>query len=313
MRPLRVWAQLSQATRERGILLLLGLAFSVLSLSLPVFGAVLALFQAAPAVALFVRHGLLWAVLGLLLTTVPKAAVLSWGLCAESIALSFPPALFLGWAMRRQMQAQRAIIGGLLVATVCAGLFAAMFFIFAGEFPFAVILKTASEPYAPLSEAPFSNAQDFGDLLLTIVPTLLIVEAALSSFCSYLGAKRILEYWQVHTQDLPEFSTLHFPVGLLYLFGFSLVGLYWGTTRDIHWLYAISLNGELLATLAGVLEGLSLLSYVAKQFGAGMRLRAFILVAVILSGILLQFVAFTGLFDMYFDYRRRFQNWRHRG
>ena len=54
------------------------------------------------------------------------------------------------------------------------------------------------------------------------------------------------------------------------------------------------------------LQGFSLLFFAAQRFNVGRVLLIVITIVIVMSGILTQVLAFVGLFDMYFDYRRRF-------
>ena len=60
------------------------------------------------------------------------------------------------------------------------------------------------------------------------------------------------------------------------------------------------------AMLAGGIQGLSLLSVLLGHFRLVRGVRILIYVFVLFNGLLLQIVAFTGLIDMFFDYRKRF-------
>ena len=57
---------------------------------------------------------------------------------------------------------------------------------------------------------------------------------------------------------------------------------------------------------AGVIQGRSLMSYAMDRFRVGKVMRVCLYAFVLLGGVLVQILAFTGLFDMLFDYRRRF-------
>ena len=92
----------------------------------------------------------------------------------------------------------------------------------------------------------------------------------------------------------------------MYLLGFALVGIYWGGSREIQPLYQAAFNLNMVAMGAGVIQGLSLMSYVMDRFRVGKVMRICLYAFVLLGGVLMQILAFTGLFDMLFDYRRRF-------
>jgi hypothetical protein len=92
----------------------------------------------------------------------------------------------------------------------------------------------------------------------------------------------------------------------LYLFGFALVGLYWGGTREIIWLYQISLNANVLAIMAGLLQGLVLVHCLMRHYHVRVVLLTVCYVFILMNPFLAQVVAMTGLIDMIFDYRQRF-------
>ena len=75
---------------------------------------------------------------------------------------------------------------------------------------------------------------------------------------------------------------------------------------EIQPLYQAAFNLNMVAMGAGVIQGLSLMSYVMDRFRVGKVMRICLYAFVLLGGVLMQILAFTGLFDMLFDYRRRF-------
>jgi len=95
------------------------------------------------------------------------------------------------------------------------------------------------------------------------------------------------------------------PIGFSYLFAFSLIGLYWGTTRDITLLYRAALNGYLIATLAGLVQGLSFLQFMMKRYGVASFVRLLVYITILVNGLATQIVTWTGLFDIVFDYRKK--------
>ena len=62
----------------------------------------------------------------------------------------------------------------------------------------------------------------------------------------------------------------------------------------------------MLALMAGLVQGISLLVCLGNHYHVSRLLKGLVILLVLTNGYLLQIVAFTGLFDMAFDYRRRF-------
>ncbi|MBQ2088005.1 MAG: DUF2232 domain-containing protein, partial [Selenomonas sp.] len=71
-------------------------------------------------------------------------------------------------------------------------------------------------------------------------------------------------------------------------------------------LYEISLNANVLAILAGLLQGLVLIHCLLRHYKVIIPLRIVVYVFVIMNPFVAQVTAMTGLIDMLFDYRRRF-------
>ena len=84
--------------------------------------------------------------------------------------------------------------------------------------------------------------------------------------------------------------------------------MYWGSTRELTLLYQASLNFNMLATLAGLIEGASLYEYVVRYYRWSRLVSTLVLIFVVFSSFLMPILVFTGLFDMVFDYRKRY--WR---
>ena len=152
-----------------------------------------------------------------------------------------------------------------------------------------------------------------------IVPLVVIIMGLIDTLISYFAALLILRrlstvpetgnFLRFAKKDdkglLPPFTEWRLPVGVLYLFVLSIIGIYWGTTRDITLLHQVSLNVYLGTILAGLVEGMALLAYAARRFSVPKIWRIALLIVIFCSGLLTMVLAFIGLFDMYFDYRRR--------
>ena len=82
--------------------------------------------------------------------------------------------------------------------------------------------------------------------------------------------------------------------------------MYWGGTRGIDGLYQLAINVNMFATFFGLIQGMSLLQCVLNHFGMSRLMRTVIFIMAFF--VFLQIVAFTGLFDMVFDYRKRFRS-----
>ena len=142
-------------------------------------------------------------------------------------------------------------------------------------------------------------------LLSLLMPTLLLLMALINTIICFYTAKWIFPKIGLYVPEMPPFSQWSFPPAFAYLMVLALLGLYWGETRNLTLLYTVSVNANILALLVGFIQGLSVLSFVADRFKVSKLIRRLIFIIVILNFMLFQIVAFTGLFDMFFNYRNR--------
>ena len=221
------------------------------------------------------------------------------------MVLSFgPTGLMLGYAFRHGWSGAQAF-GTTLVASVAGKLLTfGLLFLLTSVNPlnmqmdvmqqsfdqtFAVYEQMGLDKAAiDASRAQVQEALTYLNLLL---PFIVGVMGLLDAAVAYIIGSRVL-------QRLPQF--------FLYLLGFALVGIYWGGSREIQPLYQAAFNLNMVAMGAGVIQGLSLMSYAMDRFRVGKVMRVCLYAFVLLGGVLVQILAFTGLFDMLFDYRRRF-------
>ena len=143
-------------------------------------------------------------------------------------------------------------------------------------------------------------------LLSMLMPTLLLLMALINTLACFYTAKWIFPKINLSIPDFPPFAEWRFPAAFLYLMVLALLGLYWGGTRNLSILYTVSINANILALFVGFIQGLSLLSFAANRLNVSKVIRRLVFVLLILNFMLFQVVSFTGLFDMFFDYRRRF-------
>ena len=310
--------------QERWALLIMAFLFALAAPFLPVLGVVLLLAWTAPLVVLILRHGYGYALPGVLAAGGFYYAVLGAAGALHTLFLAVPLAFFLGFGLRRQWTAVRLVKGGLavsLLGTIVALFLVALIF---GIDPLAPFLDAVRESYqsfgsAVQSEGNLSPAKvqavekqiaSLIEMVSLLAPTIFIVEAVLAVLLNFFAVGLLLSRIGERMPALPPFREWRFSVYFLFLFGFSLVGLYWGGTRPIELLYEASLNGDIIATFAGLIQGFSLLWYVADHWRIGRFWRWVLVAFAVLSAFMMQLIAFTGLFDMYFDYRRRFSRRR---
>ncbi|WP_295713071.1 YybS family protein [uncultured Mitsuokella sp.] len=304
---------------ESGLLSALTVILAMAAAYLPVIGMVAALVWALPVVVLIVRHGLRWGVMSVLVSGVIMALLLEPMLSLRMVLSFGPTGLMLGYAFRHQWSGAHAF-GMTLVASVAGKLLTfGLLFLVTSVNPlnmqmdvmqqsfdqtFAVYEQMGLDKNAiAASKAQISEAMTYLNLLL---PFIVGVMGLLDAGVAYIVSSRVLRRLGETVPQLPPFAEWRLPQFFLYLLGFALVGIYWGGSREIQPLYQAAFNLNMVAMGAGVIQGLSLMSYVMDRFRVGRVMRMFFYAFVLLGGVLVQILAFTGLFDMLFDYRRRF-------
>ena len=146
------------------------------------------------------------------------------------------------------------------------------------------------------------------EIVAVIMPLIFTFVAAINTLISYKAIKWIFPKIGLGSKiiDLPAFKDWRFPSACLYLLAFSLIGLYWGTTRQILPLYQVSLNVNILTMFIGLFQGMSVVAFFMDWKNISKTIRNIFFIIMFFQLILMEIVAFIGLFDMIFDYRKRF-------
>ena len=286
----------------------------------PVLGNIAALLWPLPIVILVVRHGMRWGIMAVVVSAVVMTALLGPAFSVVTIMTFAFVGLALGAGYQRQWQAAKIFMVGLLVSALSTiGAFAFGFMI-TGIDPTAMFSPEQMEQAyettiafyegmgtdtSRLIEQKDALMQALGALHI-LLPSMVIAAAALVAAMNFFVGGKVLRRLGYPVPGFPPFEEWRLPQVFVYLLGFSLVGLYWGGSRQIELLSNISLNVDMIANFAGCVQGMSLLYCLLKHFKVARSLRVILLCVAFFTAY--QIVAFTGLFDMIFDYRRRFRN-----
>ena len=145
-------------------------------------------------------------------------------------------------------------------------------------------------------------------LLSYLLPFILALMGLINAVTCYLTSKWIFAKLRLKfIEPLPPFAKWKFSKVLLYVAAFSTIGIYWGSTRDWTLLYTISINVQFMAMTMAFVQGLAVLSATADYFNLSKFLRRITFIIIILNMMFITIVAFTGLFDMVFDYRKKME------
>ena len=309
-------------TVEGGLLAALTLILSLAAIYLPIIGTFAEFFCAIPIVVLTVRQGFKFGAAAvavsfvlLLMFTGPILAVrmtLSFGLCGLvfgqclnrglSAVKCFIPMLIMGFFAQIVSVAMLALISGVDIVEEDMKLvresFTQSFAVYESMGVDPQVINQSKEMVEPIVQ-----------LIAVLTPIILFFVALINTVGTYILSMWIFQKLRMKfAEPMPPFTNWRFPVAFLYLAAFSALGLYWGQTRQISVLYFVAFNALVFACLVGLIQGLSLLSFLADRYNVSKFVRRIVFVIVILNLLCLQVVAVTGLFDMIFDYRKHLKN-----
>ena len=305
-------------TVEGGLVIAIAVILGLVSTYVPVIGMFVDFFWALPFAVLSVRLGAQKATYALMATIILLSLFIG-PLLTIRLALSYGlTGLALGFAIQKNFSAIKMFMIMLMVSFT-AQIVAVVLMLFIMDIDFldtqiAMVKESFEQTFsmyeslgvdqAQIDEAR-SQVEPAISLLSLLIPTLLLLMALINTVICFYTAKWIFPKIGLHVPEMPSFSQWSFPPAFAYLMILALLGLYWGETRNLTLLYTVSVNANILALLVGFIQGLSVFSFVADKFDVSKLIRRLVFIIIILNFMLLQIVAFTGLFDMFFDYRRR--------
>lgn len=303
---------------ESSLLVAITVIVALVGVYIPLLGEVAILIWPLPILILEVRHGLKWALLSVLAAGIIMAILIE-PMSAIRLVLGFaPPAIALGYGFRRALPAGQNLLISLVTAVISMLLALGLFLAITGINPFNMELEmmedtfnssiSAYEAMGVPADKVAEMKDNFGQafkLVGMLMPLIIICSGLITTLINYVMGRKVLTRLGYNLPKLPPLDQWRLPVALFYLFGFSLVGIYWGESRNISLLTQISYNAFFLTTCTGFVQGVAILSSLLRNKIS--RWMFWIIIGFIfINGLLAQLLAFVGLFDMIFDYRKRF-------
>mgnify|MGYP003603086735 FL=1 len=306
---------------EGGILAGIAIVMAMLGVYLPLLGIAFIYTWSVPLIVLAVRHDFKWSVLTAVVITILTALLLS-PLTALSLMLIYGIlGIAIGQCIRLNFTPIKTVIISSIVSILSLTLYLSLSFMLTNINPIdeqekfisqvstvAVQVYTEAnvptEKIAEITEATTKMASD----VKMLFPLIIICFGFLSVWLNYKVAGLVLNRLGTFVEPIPSFSNWRFSTLALYIYAFALVGLYWGTTREIYLLKQLSYNIQQLANIIMLLQGLSLCYYLAKKYNLSKMVWSIILILIFLNGFMIQTVAIAGAFDMIIDYRKRINN-----
>ncbi len=304
---------------ESGLLAALTVIMGLASVYVPVLGMVAAVLWPMPVIVLVVRHGLRWGVMASLVAGVLMALLIEPTISLRMVITFAPMSLALGYGFFKGWSAIKILLVSFVVSigSVLVGL--ALVLLMTGINPLDMqmdmlkesmdasinLYKSAGLTEEQLQESVNQMNQAVETIKL-LFPLIIVISGVVVSFMNYWIAARVLKRLGHSVPVLPPFSEWRLPRGVIYLFAFALIGMYWGSSRNISALYQVSLNLNMLATFMGLLQGLAVIFFFINRRTTSTLLKVLTVCIILMNGFLTQVLSFVGIFDMLFDYRRRF-------
>lgn len=308
-----------KALTESSLLTALTVIAALVSVYVPILGIAAALIWPLPVIVIVVRHGLRWGTISTIASTIIMS-ILIMPTIALRMALGFMlPALVLGYGFYAQWSAAKNLLLSLCVSVISMLSALALTFFIMDINPLAAQMDTLKESFdmsISLYETMGISAEELAErkaildqsfkLLELIMPLVLVLSSLIVTILNFALGGMVLRRLGHKVNVLPPFNEWRFPQVFAYIMGFALVGLYWGFTRDIQMLTQVSLNFFFLCFIAGFIQGAALLRAITDKYHIPRVFYYMVVAFIFLSGLPGQVMSFTGIFDMVFDYRKRF-------
>ena len=304
---------------EGGLLAAVTAILGLATTFLPIVGVIVEFFCPIPIVILTVRQGVK---VGLAATFAAFLLTLMFVGPVLAVRLALPFSLcgvVLGQCLRLGFGAVKCFVPTLIMGFAAQIVMLIMFMAVLGVDLIGENMQMIREAFDksfkfyegmgvdPAALAPMKAVvEPIARLIGLLTPVILFFVALINTAGTYVLTKIIFR--KLHMKfaaPLPPFAQWRFPVAVLYTAAFAAIGIYWGEKLSEGGLYFVSMNALLIALIIGFIQGLSLLSFMADKYKISKFVRRMFFVVLILNLFFLQIVAFTGLFDIIFDYRKR--------
>ena len=309
------------AMTESGLLAAVTVVMALIGVYVPLLGTVAILVWPLPILLLIVRHGVRWGIMAVLVAGI-LTALLAEPTISVRLALAFAPGgIALGIGFRRDWGPSRILTVSVFVSMAAKLAALALLFAVTGVEPFSVqfdmmensfddtlsIYRGLGMPEGQIAESREILTQNLA-LIRMLIPLIVVMMGIIDTMINFIVGGMVLRRLGHSVRTLPPFFMWRLSPVFVYIFGFSLVGAYWGATRGIDILYRGSLNLLMLSTFAGLLEGFAVYAHAARHFRWPKILAYAVIFFVMMNSFLVRILAMVGLFDMVFDYRERY--WR---
>lgn len=306
---------------EGGILAAIAIVMALLGVYLPIVGIVFIYTWSVPLVVLAVRHDFKWSLLTAVVITILTGILLS---PLTSLSLMLIYGIFgisIGQFIKIGYTPLKTLVLSSIVSILSLSCYLILSFAFTGLNPIEEqgqfvkqisatvvdVYQQANVPQEKIEEMKTITEKMSSDVKI-LFPLVIICFGFLSVWINYKIAAIILNRLGSFIEPIPSLANWRFSTIALYAYAFALIGLYWGTTRDIYLLKQLGFNVQQLANIIMLLQGLSLFYYLAKKYNLSNVVWSIILILIFLNSFMIQALAIAGACDMIIDYRKRINN-----
>lgn len=303
---------------EGGVLSALAVLMALISIYVPVIGAAVVFILPLPVIILVVRHGVKW---GILLSAVSAAliAILVHPMQALKIFVAFGlVGMVFGYTYRKGYSALKSLLIGIFssILSILAVIALSILLLnvnplhmqeaIAGSFETSMgIYRAAGMDGRQIAQVE-KELKEAVEMIGLLTPMIVVFSGIAIAYINFIVAGKVLKKLG-HTDivSLKPFVQWRMPLWAVYLYAFALIGMYWGSTRGLDLLFQASLNANILSTLLGFIQGMTLVAGLMGRYHLSKPIRWLILIIIMTNGFFLQMIGFVGLFDIVVDYRRR--------
>ena len=308
-------------TIEGGLLVAITVILGLVAVYVPLIGMFVEFFCAVPLAVLTVRQGKGKGITALVVTFL-LLSILIGPVMALRLVLSFGVCgVVLGLCVRKNFDAVGIFFTTLMIASAAQVLSLALLLAVMDVNFIETQINLLRESFAEsfnmyeamgVDKAQIAAAKEQVEpalqTLAMLIPTLIMLSALVNTVAVWLTSRWIFPKLQMKLPTFPPFAQWKFPAVFLYVAAFGALGMYWGFTRGWTNIYEVALNLTVVAMLIGLVQGLSLMSFLFDRYKLSKFLRVAFYIMVLLNMFFVQLVAITGLIDMMFDYRKKFFN-----
>lgn len=304
-------------TVEGGILSAVAIVFALISAYMPLLGPFVNMIWPVPIILLGVRHGYRWSIMATCVSGL-LIAVLLHPLHAIGVVVAYGLiGISLGHAFRCGYTAGKAFFLGAVASVISKIAVLLLVALIMGFNPLvaqtdslAQAFEQAAEMYRGMGMKEEELAQigarwqEMVEVLKLILPAGFALAALLDTYINYIVAKAVLQRMGHAVPAFPPFREWSFPLAIPYAFGFAAVGMYWGKSRELDFLYQAAVNVEMVASALLFLQGLALLFFMADRYKLSRLVRGLLVAFILLNSIFTQALILAGALEIVFDYRR---------